>query len=71
LKNPVNDAKDLTQKLAALGFYCKLYAEASFISMDDALKEFALELSWAYLSYNLESSTHNFGAKHASMPNFY
>jgi uncharacterized caspase-like protein len=47
LKNPVNDATDLTQKLKALGFSCNLCEDASFRSMDDALKEFASELSGA------------------------
>lgn len=47
LKNAVNDATDLSQKLEALGFSCKLSVDASFRSMDDALKSFASELSGA------------------------
>lgn len=47
LKNPVNDATDLAQKLEALGFTCELCADASSRSMDDALKRFASELSGA------------------------
>jgi len=45
LKNPGNDATDLASKLGALGFLCKLITNATFRGMEDALKEFASELS--------------------------
>lgn len=45
LRNPANDATDLTQRLEALGFACKLCTDATFRGMDEALKEFASELS--------------------------
>ena len=47
LKNPVNDATDLSRRLEALGFSCQLCTDASYRRMDEALKDFASELSGA------------------------
>jgi hypothetical protein len=47
LKNPVNDATDLSRRLEALGFSCKLCLDGSHKSMNEALKDFASELSGA------------------------
>lgn len=47
LKNPVNDATDLSRRLEALGFSCKLCLDGFHKSMNEALKDFASELSGA------------------------
>lgn len=47
LKNPVNDATDLSRRLEALGFSCKLCLDGSHKSMNEALKDFTSELSGA------------------------
>jgi|SRR5215213_1435421 len=47
LKNPVNDATDLSRRLEALGFSCQLCLDGSHRSMNEALKDFASELSGA------------------------
>lgn len=47
LKNSVNDASDLVQRLEALGFSCKLCIDATHRNMDEVLKEFASDLSGA------------------------
>jgi uncharacterized caspase-like protein len=44
LKNPVNDATDLSRRLEALGFSCQLCLDGSHRSMNEALKDFASEL---------------------------
>jgi hypothetical protein len=47
LKNPANDARDLSRRLEALGFSCRLSTDASYRSMNETLKDFALEMSGA------------------------
>jgi Caspase domain len=44
LNNPVNDARDLAEKLKTLGFECRLCADETDKGMDDALREFASDL---------------------------
>jgi len=44
LNNPVNDARDLAQKLNSLGFECRLCIDGTHKGMDEALREFASDL---------------------------
>jgi len=45
LLNPVNDARDMAQKLEALDFVVRLLTNATQREMEDAIRQFGKELS--------------------------